>query len=139
MRGGVDRIARHYEKALLWLIAAMMLAALLAMQIVQDTSLVAPLAATVVFSLLCGVAYARAWKAVAQRAQGQLAKFYIAASALRMMAALATVFVGAVLLRPDSQRILGFVAIFGGFYAIILAFDCIYFARVEKRNKINEK
>ncbi len=139
MRGGVDRIARRYEKALLWLVAALALAALLAMQVARDTCMVAPLAATVAFSLVCGVAYARSWRAVARKGGGQLAKFYIAASALRMMAAVAVALAGAVLLRPDSRRILGFEAIFGGFYAVILAFDCIYFARVEKRNKINEK
>ena len=35
----------------------------------------------------------------------------------------------------DKQNILGFTAIFVLFYVVLLVFDCIFFARIEKKKK----
>ena len=37
----------------------------------------------------------------------------------------------------DKQNILGFTVIFALFYVVLLVFDCIYFARVEKKNRLS--
>ena len=35
----------------------------------------------------------------------------------------------------DRTRVMGFVVVFMAFYIVLLAFDTIYFSKVEKNNK----
>ena len=74
-------------------------------------------------------------KAVAKSSPANLAKFYLAALVLKLMAG-TLVFLIYVLV-CDKQNILGFTAIFALFYVVLLVFDCIYFARVEKKNRLS--
>lgn len=94
-----------------------------------------PLVVSAIFSLAASTAYGEAWKAVAKSSPANLARFYLAALVLKLMAG-TLVFLIYVLV-CDKQNILGFTAIFALFYVVLLVFDCIYFARVEKKNRLS--
>ena len=129
-----------YKQISLWLTALMALAILFACRISALCSdilpqVVNPLVVSVLFSLVASTAYGEAWKAVAKSSPANLAKFYMAALVIKMVAG-TLVFLIYVLV-CDKQNILGFTAIFALFYVVLLVFDCIYFARVEKKNRLS--
>ena len=132
----INRIAKQYYKISLWLIFGLTVIVLLVMQYFQETKLVNALVISALFSLVTSIAYIQSWKAVAKRSPSTLVKFYIAASALRMFAALLVVVIAMVILRGDRTALLGFAGMFVGFYLVMLAYDCIYFAHIEKKNNI---
>ena len=130
----------RYKQISLWLTAAVALAVLFACRVsaLCDDILprvVNPLVVSAIFSLVASTAYGEAWKAVAKSSPANLAKFYLAALVLKLMAG-TLVFLIYVLV-CDRQNILGFTAIFALFYVVLLVFDCIYFARVEKKNRLS--
>lgn len=130
----------RYKQISLWLTAAVALAVLFACRLsAQCDDMIAqfvnPLVVSAIFSLVASTAYGEAWKAVAKSSPANLAKFYLAAMMLKMMAGV-LVFLIYVLV-CDKQNILGFTAIFALFYVVLLVFDCIYFARVEKKNRLS--
>lgn len=135
----INQVGRKYKQISLWLTAAMALAILLACRVsAQCDNIIAqvvnPLVVSAIFSLVASTAYGEAWQSVAKSSPANLAKFYLAASALKMMLG-AVVFLVYVVV-CDKSNILGFAAIFALFYVVLLVFDCIYFARVEKKNKL---
>ncbi len=131
-----------YRQVSLWITVGLALAILFVCRIsalCEDIlpQVVNPLVVSALFSLIASVAYGEAWSVIAKSSPANLAKFYLAASALKLMAA-AVVFLVYVLV-CDKPNILGFSAIFAIFYVVLLVFDCIFFARVEKKNKINKE
>ncbi|MDD5862526.1 MAG: hypothetical protein PUD15_08235 [Prevotella sp.] len=130
----ITTAGKRYRKGSLWIIAAMMLIVLVIIRVTNEFFLVGGLVVTVVFSLPCSIVYGKAWEAVARRSPRQLAKFYLVAGTLRMLAAV-LVFLVYVLLHRDTGTLLGFTALFAGFYLVLLLFDCIFFARIEKKFK----
>jgi F0F1-type ATP synthase assembly protein I len=127
----IDRIARQYYQMSLWLTTVISLVVLVVMNIAWDMSLINGLLISVCFTFASSVAYGAAWKSVAKSSPTNLAKFYLAATAIRMLAALAVATVGIILL--DKSEAIGFAVIFIIFYLSILVFDTIYFSRVEKK------
>ena len=132
----------RYKQISLWLTAAVALAVLFACRLSAQcddmiAQVVNPLVVSAIFSLVASTAYGEAWKAVAKSSPANLAKFYLAALVLKLMAG-TLVFLIYVLV-CDKQNILGFTAIFALFYVVLLVFDCIYFSRVEKKNNLNKK
>lgn len=130
----------RYKQISLWLTAAVALAVLFACRLSAQcddmiAQVVNPLVVSAIFSLVASTAYGEAWKAVAKSSPANLAKFYLAAMMLKMMAGV-LVFLIYVLV-CDKQNILGFTAIFALFYVVLLVFDCIYFARVEKKSRLS--
>ena len=132
----------RYKQISLWLTAAVALAVLFACRLSAQcddmiAQVVNPLVVSAIFSLVASTAYGEAWKAVAKSSPVNLAKFYMAALVIKMVAG-TLVFLIYVLV-CDKQNILGFTAIFALFYVVLLVFDCIYFSRVEKKNNLNKK
>ena len=130
----------RYKQISLWLTAAVALAVLFACRLSAQcddmiAQVVNPLVVSAIFSLVASTAYGEAWKAVAKSSPANLAKFYLAAMMLKMMAGV-LVFLIYVLV-CDKQNILGFTVIFALFYVMLLVFDCIYFARVEKKSRLS--
>ena len=130
----------RYKQISLWLTAAVALAVLFACRLSAQcddmiAQVVTPLVVSAIFSLVASTAYGEAWKAVAKSSPANLAKFYLVAMMLKMMAGV-LVFLIYVLV-CDKQNILGFTAIFALFYVVLLVFDCIYFTRVEKKNRLS--
>ena len=131
-----------YKQISLWLTALMALAILFACRLSALCNdilpqVVNPLVVSAIFSLVASTAYGEAWKAVAKSSPANLAKFYMAALVIKMVAG-TLVFLIYVLV-CDKQNILGFTAIFALFYVVLLVFDFIYFSRVEKKNNLNKK
>ena len=130
----------RYKQISLWLTAAVALAVLFACRLSAQcddmiAQVVNPLVVSAIFSLVASIAYGEAWKAVAKSSPANLAKFYLAALVLKLMAG-TLVFLIYVLV-CDRQNILGFTVIFALFYVVLLVFDCIYFARVEKKSRLS--
>ena len=130
----------RYKQISLWLTAAVALAVLFACRLSAQcddmiAQVVNPLVVSAIFSLVASTAYGEAWKAVAKSSPANLAKFYMAALVIKMVAG-TLVFLIYVLV-CDKQNILGFTAIFALFYVVLLVFDCIYFSRVEKKNRLS--
>ena len=133
----IRQTSLRYKQITLWLTAGLALAILFGCRVsaLCDNILpqvVNPLVVSAIFSLVSSVAYGEAWQAIAKSSPANLAKFYLAASVMKMMAA-AVVFLIYVVV-CDKSNILGFTAIFALFYVVLLVFDCIFFARAEKKN-----
>lgn len=136
----IKQINIKYKQISLWLTAAMTLIILFACRVSAQcddmiAQVVNPLVVSALFSIIASTAYGEAWKAIAKSSPANLAKFYLAALVIKMVAG-TLVFLIYVLL-CDKQNILGFTAIFALFYVALLVFDCIYFARVEKKNRLS--
>lgn len=132
-------IAKRYKQISLWLTAGLSLTVLLACRVSPSCGsilpqILNPLVVSVMFSLVASIAYGESWRAVALSSPANLAKFYLAASALKMMLAAVVFLVYALV--SERSAILGFAAIFALFYVVLLVFDCVYFARIEKRTRI---
>ena len=132
----------RYKQISLWLTAAVALAVLFACRLSAQcddmiAQVVNPLVVSAIFSLVASTAYGEAWKAVAKSSPANLAKFYMAALVIKMVAGTLVFLI--YVLTCDRQNILGFTAIFALFYVVLLVFDCIYFSRVEKKNNLNKK
>ena len=85
----------------------------------------------VVFQLVACLAYSLGWKKVLAASVDSLPTFYMAASAMRMFAAIATVIVYC--LAVDDKAVMRFFVItFLIYYFVILAFDTFYFVKAEK-------
>lgn len=130
----------RYKQISLWLTAAVALAVLFACRLSAQcddmiAQVVNPLVVSAIFSLVASTAYGEAWKAVAKSSPANLARFYMAALVLKLMAGTLVLLI--YVLVCDRQNILGFTAIFALFYVVLLVFDCIYFARVEKKNRLS--
>lgn len=136
----IKQINIKYKQISLWLTAAMTLIILFACRVSAQcddmiAQVVNPLVVSALFSIIASTAYGEAWKAIAKLSPANLAKFYLAALVIKMVAG-TLVFLIYVLL-CDKQNILGFTAIFALFYVALLVFDCIYFARVEKKSRLS--
>lgn len=136
----IKQINIKYKQISLWLTAAMTLIILFACRVSAQcedmiAQVVNPLVVSALFSIIASTAYGEAWKAITKSSPANLAKFYLAALVIKMVAG-TLVFLVYVLL-CDKQNILGFTAIFALFYVALLVFDCIYFARVEKKSRLS--
>lgn len=136
----IKQINIKYKQISLWLTAAMTFIILFACRVSAQcddmiAQVVNPLVVSALFSIIASTAYGEAWKAIAKSSPANLAKFYLAALVIKMVAG-TLVFLVYVLL-CDKQNILGFTAIFALFYVALLVFDCIYFARVEKKSRLS--
>ena len=136
----IKQINIKYKQISLWLTAAMTLIILFACRVSAQcddmiAQVVNPLVVSALFSIIASTAYGEAWKAIAKSSPANLAKFYLAALVIKMVAG-TLVFLVYVLL-CEKQNILGFTAIFALFYVALLVFDCIYFARVEKKSRLS--
>ena len=130
----------RYKQISLWLTAAVALAVLFACRLSAQcddmiAQVVNPLVVSAIFSLVASTAYGEAWKAVAKSSPANLAKFYMAALVIKMVAGTLVFLI--YVLTCDKQNILGFTVIFALFYVMLLVFDCIYFARVEKKSRLS--
>lgn len=133
----IEHIGHKYYQWSLSIIMGMSLLTILIAQMLEFYVVVVPVVVSAVFSIVTTIAYLEAWKAAARHG-AVLAKFYLAASALRMIAALMVVIVGAFIYKGDSLRVMTFALTFLAFYFLMLVFDSLYFARVEKHNKTDK-
>ena len=144
----IDGIGHRYYKLSLWIIAGLSLLALMLIggSPYWGSDVLNAILISAAFSFLTSIAYQAAWKSVAKNSPSSLTKFYLAAPALRMMAAVLVILVYYVLNRyavqgdgtPAIRRMmLMFTFVFLAYYISMLVLDCVYFAQIEKRNKLH--
>jgi hypothetical protein len=130
-------VVNTYLRQSICLIAGLSLLMLLYVNIWGDVDLMTmPICISAVFQLVACIAYALVWKWVMATSPGSMPTLYMAASALRMFAAVVTVMVFC-FLASSHASILCFVVIFLIYYFVILIFDTWYFVRIEKKIKQN--
>ncbi len=135
----VNKTAKRYNKAALYIIVALTLIGLLLVQVTFSYELILSLVFSSVYSLLTSVAYGNVWKHMAIGGTDKLTKFYLGGSVVKMLLALIVVVAGLFLLRSSKDLLLGFTAIFAAFFMVLLAFDCVFFARIAKSNSSTNK
>ena len=131
-----NKVYKKYYKNNLWIIVGLFLIGLLGVQLTQQTAYINVLTICAVYSLITSSIYGGAWKAIASQSPAVLNNFYLAASGFRMLLAFLTVLIYAMVVK-ERTMVIGFVVIFMVFYLVLLAFDTVYFYKVEKNNKIN--
>lgn len=136
----IDVVARRYSKYALLIVVILTAMALgVSLFMGSHSGLLVSIAISLVFSLVATKAYEVSWKSLARSSQSMgLAKFYLAAPVLRIIAAVAVMAVYyLVIRRQDDYRVLmlTFTAVFFSFYLVLMIFDCVYFAQVEKHKK----
>ena len=130
-------VVNTYLRQSICLIAGLSLLMLLYVNIWGDVDLMTmPICISAVFQLVACIAYALVWKWVMATSPGSMPTLYMAASALRMFAAVVIVMVFC-FLASSHASILCFVVIFLIYYFVILIFDTWYFVRIEKKIKQN--
>ena len=133
----IDNTSRRYCKYGIWLTSALTFAVIIAISVNWlDISLVSALAVSALYSIIVNFAYGSLWKRMAKSAPGTMAKFYLAASALRLITAALVVIVFCVINRSDKELIRNFIFVFFAFYLVMLVFDSVFFARIEKNNNL---
>lgn len=132
----VNKVYKKYYKNNLWIIAGLYLIGLLVVQLTQQTAYINLLTISAVYSLITSSIYGGAWKVIASQSPTVMNNFYLAGSGFRMLLAFLTVVVYAMVVK-ERAMVIGFVVIFMIFYLVLLAFDTVYFYKVEKNNKIN--
>ena len=133
----IDNTSRRYCKYGIWLTSALTFAVIIAISVNWlDISLVSALAVSALYSIIVNLAYGSLWKRIAKSAPGTMAKFYLAASALRLITAALVVIVFCVINRSDKELIRNFIFVFFAFYLVMLVFDSVFFARIEKNDNL---
>lgn len=143
----IDAIGHKYYKLSLWIIAGLTLLMLLLLggSPYWNSSVLNAILISAAFSFLTSIAYEASWKGIVKSSPASLTKFYLAAPALRMMAAVLLVLVYFIVNRSATNvdgtpaihgMMLKFTFIFLAYYIALLVLDCVYFAKVEKRNKL---
>lgn len=135
----ISRISAKYQKYSLWITAALSLAMIFAMSMgTLSMDFLNPLVVSALYTLAATVVYGLSWKGVAKSSPKTLTRFYLVASALRMLTAVMVVVVYCVIIKtPEAIR--NFVLVFFAFYLVMLIFDGIFFARMEKTNNLKYK
>ena len=128
-------VVNTYLRQSICLTAGMTLLALLYVNLKGDMELMTlPICISAVFQLVACIAYGLVWKWVSATSPASLPTLYMAASALRMFAAVVVV-MAYCLLTDNRDSIRFFVVTFLIYYFVILIYDTWYFVKVEKRNK----
>lgn len=143
----IDEIGHRYYKLSLWIIVGLSLLILLLIggSPYWTTTVLTDILISAVFFYFTSIAYEAAWKGIAKSSPASLTKFYLAAPIMRMMAAVMLLLVYFIVNRSatDAQGnpairgiMLTFTFIFLAYYIALLILDCVYFAKVEKRNNL---
>lgn len=128
----INITSKRYFKYSLWLIVALSLVCSAAISInVLDNSFINALAISALYTICINFVYASFWRKIAKSSPNVMTRFYLVASALRLISAALVVTVYC-LISQDKDSIRDFAILFMVFYTIMLVFDSIFFARVEK-------
>ena len=122
------KVSRHWKHSL-WIVVLMALAALMVMNIRNDTSMVEQLILTVAFSLVSAGSFVAIELHAAKKGGLAMMKMFLVHSTLRMIAAAAAIIIYANakgwLQTEDRKPLLAFVILFAVFYLTLLVFDTV--------------
>ena len=123
-----NKVSRHWKHSL-WIVVVMALAALMIMNIRNDTSMVEQLILTVVFSLVSAGSFVAIERHAAKKGGITMMKMFLAHSTLRMIVAAAVIIIYANakgwLHTEDKKPLLTFVILFAVFYFTLLVVDIV--------------
>ena len=138
MESQIDSIAKRYWKVAIWILVALTILGLFLIQIVQLQILTTSLVFSLIYSVGVTLLYSICWRSIAHRSPCKLGLYYIVSSVLQMILALVIILMGIFFIFDDLYSIFGFTVIFVCFYLVVLVYNCIYFARIEKKYLLNE-
>lgn len=122
------KVSRHWKHSL-WVVVIMALAALMVMNIRNDTSMVEQLILTVAFSLVSAGSFVAIELHAAKKGGLAMMKMFFVHSTLRMIAAAVAIIIYANakgwLQSEDRKPLLAFVILFAVFYLTLLVFDTV--------------
>ena len=132
MVNNIDKISKRYARQELLLTAALFLITLLVMRVWYLDELLVPVIVSAAFTLVVSTALAVIWRKVATKSPDSLPTFFTAASAFRMLLALAVMFVYYLVNGRDAMLV--FFLVFMAFYIVSLIHHSVFFARVSNRS-----
>jgi hypothetical protein len=135
----LNLVSKRYCKYGLWLTTALTLLVILSVSVGWlEMKFITSVAICAVYTVVITFAYSLAWRRLGKVSSGMMTKFYLAAPAIRLITA-ALVVVSFCMLNKVKEDIRGFVLLFFVFYMMMLIFDCVFFARIERTNNLNVK
>lgn len=132
MVNDIDKLSKRYARQELLLTAALFLITLLVMRVWYLDELLEPVIVSAAFTLVVSTALAVIWRRVATKSPDSLPTFFTAASAFRMLLALAVMFVYYLVNGRDAMLV--FFLVFMAFYLVSLIHHSVFFARVSNRS-----
>ncbi|MBQ6193185.1 MAG: hypothetical protein IJQ48_07160 [Prevotella sp.] len=132
MVNDIDKLSKRYARQELLLTAALFLITLLVMRVWYLDELLVPVIVSAAFTLVVSTALAVIWRKVATKSPDSLPTFFTAASAFRMLLALAVMFVYYLVNGRDAMLV--FFLVFMAFYLVSLIHHSVFFARVSNRS-----
>lgn len=132
MVNDIDKLSKRYARQELLLTAALFLITLLVMRVWYLDELLVPVIVSAAFTLVVSTALAIIWRKVATKSPDSLPTFFTAASAFRMLLALAVMFVYYLVNGRDAMLV--FFLVFMAFYLVSLIHHSVFFARVSNRS-----
>lgn len=132
MVNDIDKLSKRYARQELLLTAALFLITLLVMRVWYLDELLVPVIVSAAFTLVVSTALAVIWCRVATKSPDSLPTFFTAASAFRMLLALAVMFVYYLVNGRDAMLV--FFLVFMAFYLVSLIHHSVFFARVSNRS-----
>ncbi len=132
MVNDIDKLSKRYARQELLLTAALFLITLLVMRVWYLDELLVPVIVSAAFTLVVSTALAVIWRRVATKSPDSLPTFFTAASAFRMLLALAVMFVYYLVNGRDAMLV--FFMVFMAFYLVSLIHHSVFFARVSNRS-----
>ena len=132
MVNDIDKLSKRYARQELLLTAALFLITLLVIRVWYLDELLVPVIVSAAFTLVVSTALAVIWRKVATKSPDSLPTFFTAASAFRMLLALAVMFVYYLVNGRDAMLV--FFLVFMAFYLVSLIHHSVFFARVSNRS-----
>jgi F0F1-type ATP synthase assembly protein I len=132
MVNDIDKLSKRYARQELLFTAALFLITLLVMRVWYLDELLVPVIVSAAFTLVVSTALAVIWRRVATKSPDSLPTFFTAASAFRMLLALAVMFVYYLVNGRDAMLV--FFLVFMAFYLVSLIHHSVFFARVSNRS-----
>ena len=132
MVNDIDKLSKRYARQELLLTAALFLITLLVMRVWYLDELLVPVIVSAAFTLVVSTALAVIWRRVATKSPASLPTFFTAASAFRMLLALAVMFVYYLVNGRDAMLV--FFLVFMALYLVSLIHHSVFFARVSNRS-----
>ena len=128
----INKLSISYLRQELYLAIGLFLIALLVMRVWFLDDLLTPTIIATVFTLVVSAAIGMIWRRIAKSSPESLPTFFTAVSGVRMLLALAVMFIYYLVFGRSAMLL--FIVVFLVFYFVSLAHHSIFFARVSNRS-----
>lgn len=129
----IENTGRRYNRYGLWLLFGLFCIGM----VYESVRMGYPdwcLAICAIYSLISLLVYGRCWVAVAKNSSANMVNFYLAGSLIRMVSAVGLMAVYCIAVKR-YEPIHHFLVFFLVFYFVMLTYNVIFFANVEKNSK----